>query len=275
MPETPEPLSARYFALLYSPAPQRPVLEALFGIEREVSESLRPGLDHHVAHSRLQWWREECERTVGGRPVHPLTRALVEALGAAKPTDLTGLIDVAVWDLAGATFETRREFTAYCERWAAAMIEPVGASTGASGSVGTSKLRAIGVAVREIELLGDLDREAHRGRLRLPLDELELINVEPGTLAKPPWPAAVVNLLRARHNALRADLTRAFSSVDREQQPMLRGLIVWAALAARSSERSQRALPDRRAPQRLDAVADSWLAWRIARKATRGRFRLN
>src|SRR5258705_1393859 len=80
MPLTPESHSARCFALLYSPAPQRLALEALFGIEREVLESLRPGVDHHVAHSRLQWWREECERAAGGRAVHPLTRALVDAL---------------------------------------------------------------------------------------------------------------------------------------------------------------------------------------------------
>src|SRR5882724_1463338 len=85
MPPTPEAHSARYFALLYSPAPQRLVLDALFGIEHEVSESLRPGLDHHVAHSRLQWWREECERAASGRPVHPLTRGLVDALAGAAP----------------------------------------------------------------------------------------------------------------------------------------------------------------------------------------------
>src|SRR5882724_5834442 len=82
----PEGHSARYFALLYSPAPQRLVLDALFGIEREIFESLRPGLDHHVAHSRLQWWREECERTAAGRPVHPLTRALVDAVTRAATT---------------------------------------------------------------------------------------------------------------------------------------------------------------------------------------------
>src|SRR5882757_4888761 len=180
MPVTPESHSARYFALLYSPASQRLVLDALFGIESEIFESLRPGLDHHVAHSRLQWWREECERTAIGRPVHPLTRALVDAVNgigtgapkrhrkhpsvelrsgppsmagvhraaqsllraspgrpsmaarsphAANPlpqlAGLCGLVDVAVWDLAGATFETRRELAAYCERWSAAMIEPL------------------------------------------------------------------------------------------------------------------------------------------------------
>src|ERR1700732_4854533 len=90
MPVTPESHSARYFALLYSPVPQRLALEALFGIEREIAESLRPGLDHHVAHSRLQWWREECERMAEGRAVHPLAREVVAALNGAQPARLAG-----------------------------------------------------------------------------------------------------------------------------------------------------------------------------------------
>jgi phytoene/squalene synthetase len=349
MSVTPESHSARYFALLYSPASQRLVLEALFGIEREIFESLRPGLDHHVAHSRLQWWREECERTAVGRPVHPLTRALVDAVNGApssasasaspaaakrhrkdppvelrsgpplryavpaprKPgvavhghplgvsgepmagvqpsglhplpqlAGLCGLVDVAVWDLAGATFETRRELTAYCERWSAAMIEPLAvAPPKATDAPAPSDMRVtnwsnLGAAMREIEMLCHLAREAHYGRLRVPLDELESAKADPGVLAKPPWPAAVVELLRARHQSLRDEITRALGEVDRVQQPELRGLLVWAALARRSSQRTERALPDRLHLGRFDAVADAWFAWRIARRATIGRFSLN
>jgi phytoene synthase len=298
MPVTPESHSARYFALLYSPAPQRLALDALFGIEREISESLRPGLDHHVAHSRLQWWREECERAAVGRPVHPLTRALVDAvialssstsastLAASPPAaplsqlgGLCGLVDVAVWDLAGATFETRRELTAYCGRWSAAMIEPL-APRQVAGGIATPDTRVanwstLGTAMREIEMLSHLEREAHYGRLRVPLDELESAKADPGVLAKPPWPDAVVELLRARHESLRDEITRALSDVDRAQQPGLRGLLVWAALARRSSQRTEHALPDRLPLRRFDAVGDAWFAWRIARRAIIGRFRLN
>jgi phytoene synthase len=298
MPVTPESHSARYFALLYSPPPQRLALDALFGIEREISESLRPGLDHHVAHSRLQWWREECERAAIGRPVHPLTRALVEAMTAVpsstsasasppKPpaaplsqlAGLCGLVDAAVWDLAGATFETRRELTAYCERWSAAMIEPLAPAKVADATARPDTRGAnwstLGAAMREIEMLSHLAREAHYGRLRVPLDELESAKADPGVLAKPPWPAAVVELLRARHESLRDEITRALRDVDRAQQPGLRGLLVWAALARRSSQRTEHALPDRLPLGRFDAVADAWFAWRIARRATIGRFRLN
>ena len=291
MPATPESHSARYFALLYSPASQRLVLDALFGIEREIFESLRPGLDHHVAHSRLQWWREECERAAAGRPVHPLTRALVDAVtgtgggagalssvklraGLPQLAGLCGLVDVAVWDLAGATFETRRELTAYCERWSAAMIEPL-APRKPAGTPPTSDTRIthwgnLGAAMREIEMLSHLAREAHLGRLRFPLDELESVKADPGVLAKPPWPAAVVELLRARHESLRHEIARAVGEVDGVQQPALRGLLVWAALAGRSSQRAERALPDPFRLGRFDAVADAWFAWRVARRATIG-----
>ena len=279
MPVTPESHSARYFALLYSPVPQRLALDALFGIEREISESLRPGLDHHVAHSRLQWWREECERAVVGRPAHPLTRALVDAVtGTGQLAGLSGLVDVAVWDLAGATFETRRELAAYCERWSAAMIAPF-APRQAADAGGTSDVRVtswsrLGAAMREIEMLSHLAHEAHYGRLRVPLDELESAKADPGVLAKPPWPAGVVALLRARHESLRAEISRALGGVDRVQQPDLRGLLVWAALVRRASQRTEHALPDRLHLGRFDAVADAWFAWRIARRATIGRFRL-
>jgi phytoene synthase len=293
MPAAPESHSARYFALLYSPPSQRPVLDALFGIEREVFESLRPGLDHHVAHSRLQWWREECERAVGGRPVHPLTRALVDAVtgtGAQASTPpsaspagslaqlagLSGLVDVAVWDLAGATFETRRELTAYCERWSAAIIEPLTPPRKAADATGTSDTRvtiwsALGAAMRESEMLFHLAREAHYGRLRVPLDELESAKADPGVLAKPPWPGGVVELLRARHESLRNEITRALGEVDRAQQPGLRGLLVWAALIRRESQRTEHALPDRLRAGRFDAVGDAWFAWRVARRATLSR----
>jgi phytoene synthase len=281
MPATPELHSARYFALLYASAANRPALEALFGIEHEVFGSLRAGLDHHVAHSRLQWWREECERAAHGRPVHPLTKGLVSALNAAVGlpglAGLCGIVDVAVWDLAGATFETRRELDAYCERWAAGMIEPLVAPPPASpaSATRTTDWRALGAAMREVELLTDLAREAHYGRIRVPLDELERANVDTSTLAKPPWPHAVTEQLRARHESLRNNISRILIDVDREQQPALRGLLVWAALTWRSSQRAERALPERLRPGRIDAISDAWFAWRIARRATIGRFRLN
>jgi len=54
---TPELLDAgatsRDLVLRFAPLIDRPRLQALFEIEREVTTSLRADLDHHVVHTRL------------------------------------------------------------------------------------------------------------------------------------------------------------------------------------------------------------------------------
>ena len=271
---TPELQSARYFASLYAAPSERPALDALFGIEREVFDSLRPGLDHNVAHTRLQWWREECERAARGGAAHPLIRTLITALGdpTAKSVPqlagLCGIVDVATWDLASATFETRRELEAYCHRWAAAMIEPLvaaamsGASTATGGAAGSADLLAsaqrsaawqeLGAAICEIELLAGLPRDANSGRIRLPLDELASANVDTNVLAKQPCPKTAAALIRSRLTSLRADIERSVSGLSREYQQALRGLLVWASLSWRAARRMENALPNRLQPGRLD-----------------------
>jgi phytoene synthase len=290
-------------------------------IEREVAASLRPGIDHHVAHARLQWWRDEADRTLRGQPVHPLTRALLKAksaeslvasAGAASvvvserlarssswPVDVSGFVDTGVWDLASATFEARKELTAYCERWAAAMFEGTaavamphagGGQAGAAtdgGAVATvseglrakparisSHWRTLGAAVREVELLANVGPEAHAGRLRVPLDELERAGVDPKDVSRPPWPAALAALLRERHVALRSVIANGVAAVGSEAQTSARGLMVWAALAWRISLRAEAALPGMIATRRYQAFVDGWQAWRAARRATTGMLRL-
>jgi phytoene synthase len=292
--EEPNALSTtRYLAWLYTPPSQQRTVAALCEIESEIVSSIRPGIDHHVAHARLQWWREECERSARGRPVHPLTRKLIDTYGdgdasrgvrdrnTSSPLEgICGFVDTAVWDLAAATFETRKELATYCERWAAAMFQTVAALNGAgaeatSGASAVRRWRMLGAAVREIELLSDLAGDAHVGRLRIPLDELERAGVEHKALSKPPWPAALVDLLRERHQALRASIGDSLGAFENEEQADFRGMMVWATLAWRQSVRAQRALPNVVQARRYDALSDGWQAWRAARRAANGKLRLS
>lgn len=274
MPETPEAHTPRFLAWLYSTPSQQPVLAALCALEREIGASLRPGTDHHVAHTRLEWWRGECARCAAGNPAHPLTRELRIQVAQLAPgsradstlTGLTGLVDTATWDLAGATFERREELTAYCERWAAAMIAPL-----AGEADGTD----LGTALRELELLGHLAGDARAGRLRVPLDELEQAGVAPEALAAPPWPPGLAELLRGRHQLLRRQLAAGVAGFAPESQRGARGLLVWAALSFQGSLRAERALPRPHTASVTTAAAANWCAWRAARAAARGRLRLS
>ena len=252
---------ARHFAVIYSPPAQRPVLEALLGIESEIAASLRAGLDHQVAHTRLQWWRDECLRCSQGAPLHPLTRQLASLCTPQRLQSLSGLVDVGQWDLARATFASRAELTGYCERWGAAMIAPLGPDAE------SRNLQALGAVLRELEMLSDLAHEARSGRLRLPLDELQSLSVDPDSLARPPWPDALARAVRSRHESLRTALAAGPGALTSPQTP-LRGLAVWMALACRASQRAQQAIPSENRMLRIAALGDAWHAWGIARRLT-------
>jgi len=272
----PELSATRRLAWLYCSAPQRLALSSLTALEQEIGASLRPGVDHQIAHARLDWWREECERTAHGRASHPLTRelaALFSPMGAEPLQELTGLVDTAVWDLSGATFEQHRELTAYCQRWSAAVVAPLmrlAVPDIRAAQVDAQALAlAFGVSLREIELLLALASDARAGRLRIPLDELERAGVHPESLAQPPWPRALADLLRERHRELRSALGGALEAVAPPLRKPLRGLIVWGALVCTASARAERRLPQASGPREQHAPLDGWRAWRTARRVDR------
>lgn len=275
VPARPAASQTRGLAALYTPPAQQPLCTALRALEEEIGASLKPGLEHQVAHARLAWWREECARCAASKPAHPLTRAIAAAFTGRDQRileGLAGLVDVAEWDLAGATFATRRELTGYCERWAGAMVVPL-AQLGAP-TVDAAIARALGAKLRESELLASLAREARAGRLRLPLDELGAAGVDAASFPPPPWPPALAALLAARHRQLRAELTADVGALTAAAQPPLRALLVWAVLAHLGSRRAEQRLPGALPSGDHHAPLDGWRAWRAARRADSGRLAL-
>jgi phytoene/squalene synthetase len=158
--------------------------------------------------------------------------------------------------------------------WATDTPATVGIAAPDEASPASSAWKSLGTAVREIELLAGAARDAHAGRVRLPLDELDRVGVDPNALAKLPWPAPLAALLKERHQALRAVIATNVAALPREDQMRLRGLLVWVTLTWRLSVRAERALPNVILPRRYDALAYGWQAWRAARRAATGKFRL-
>jgi phytoene synthase len=258
----------RYFAWLYSAGPMQLILRTLFSIETEIAASLQPGLEHSVAHVRMSWWAEEAARLREGHAVHPLTRALqAQRPAGSAGADISGLVDIATWDLAGATFETRAELTGYCERWARAV--PQLAASWTSAAAGAQPVgHDIGIALCELQMLVGLQHCARQGRLRMPLSELHALGVAPEVLAQTPWPAALCERLRARHQELRGTLGASCALLQApNDRAALRGLLVWAAVMQLHSRRAERALPLSWQHNRWNGIGDSLGAWRAGRRA--------
>ena len=99
---TPQPGSARYFALLYAARARRPALARLLALADEIGAGVARGLDHDVAHARLAWWRHEAEQYALGRAQHPWLRAWPDERDGGPRFDLEPLLHAAAIDLAQA-----------------------------------------------------------------------------------------------------------------------------------------------------------------------------
>ncbi|MBS0379064.1 MAG: squalene/phytoene synthase family protein [Proteobacteria bacterium] len=271
MSATPEPSPAERLSLLYCPDAQAHVLQALFGIEHEIRAGLTQPLEHQVAHVRLNWWREECERVVAGHPLHPLTRALLEQLpGPARASlaPLAGLIDLAGWDLAQAPFDTDAEHAGYCRKWSLAVVGPCAAL--AAGGPAPGAALDFGAQLQSLLLLVRLNADARAGRIRVPLQALAAAGIPVEQLAARAASDALAAWLKERHAAARAGLAAATAALGPALLPPLRGLAVLGVLAQSRSRRVSAALPDTPDPGEDLAALDAWRAWRAARRAARG-----
>jgi hypothetical protein len=253
-PPAPQPGSPRYFALLYTPAAARAALATLLALADEISS--RPGLDHSVAHARLDWWRAEAARFSRGEPQHPWLRTLAPPPGAAQCPELAALVDAAAIDLASATFGAAAGAATHRAALQAVVFEQAGAVLRTAAGVPPAPpnlqrtLRELGQLAVELERLASAEAST-------------AARSDTSAVASEATPVAPLAVLRSRVTA-----------IDSAQQPSLAPLLVWVALVAVRARRRLQRRAGRIRPAR-DAFADNIVAWNAARRAARGRFRID
>ncbi|MGB5832173.1 MAG: squalene/phytoene synthase family protein [Thiohalocapsa sp.] len=74
------PGSAAYYGARFAPTDLRDAVAVLFGWRGEVRRILDDVSDPGVARLKLDWWRDEIQRSMDGRPRHPLSKLLAPVL---------------------------------------------------------------------------------------------------------------------------------------------------------------------------------------------------
>lgn len=242
---------------------------ALYVIDAEIRESARSA-NHDVAHTRLQWWRQEIDRLANRNAQHPAARVLqgLEGVDPKQFSKLHELVVAADMDLARMTYLNMQEVRAYAARSGGAVQELIARALAADAfdaSVQTVANR-LGVGIREAEMLRDVRQDAHEGRLYLPLDELERHSLKLEDVRAAKAGAALRSVLKRFRESIDADLessTRELTAVARER---IRPLSVLGALHKRLLERIASHDYDV-ATQRIELgpIEKPWVAWRAAR----------
>lgn len=239
-------------------------LQAVFDIEREILASLRPDLEHSVAHARLAWWEEELTRLATGAPRHPSTRALAghAAMRNVSPPDLRRLIEHARVDLAAVAFLTRQELDEHLTAWSKSIFRAIALlETGENPVIRAAAERlaaGAGPSVRELELTREFSRFARAGRIYMPLGDPPQSHEI--WIADPLAPAEQ-DTLDARRCSLVSTLKSVAHSVETEARAALRVPLLWMAFAV--APRTPRVA-------RLAPLARTISTWRGALALNRG-----
>lgn len=262
------PATARYWSWLFAAPEARDPLLGVYALSAEWRALTDPATEHQAAAIKLAWWREEIERLARGAPVHPITRFLA-ALPRAGRVDFAPLqtsLEASARHIAGAPLEHGSELESHGMALfgtplmtAAHLAHEI---TPASGPAVQRAVAALGAAQYLEESIAGYRRDALRGRVIFPVDELLAAGIEDADLTAYPARGA----LPAYLDGLRLRAARLFGvaagSLPEADHSSLRHLLVLSALGARHS---------RGGGIRTGAFrpADLYHSWCTARRASR------
>jgi phytoene synthase len=182
--------SSFYYSFLFLPANQRRAITALYAFCREVDDVVDECQEPQVAATKLAWWRQELARVYGGQPQHPVAQALQAASGEFNLPEeqLQEIIDGMEMDLQQSRYLDFKALSLYCYR-VAGVVGLLAAEIFGYQDRRTQKYaHDLGLAFQLTNIIRDVGEDARRGRIYLPIDELQRFEVK------------AADLLNARHS---------------------------------------------------------------------------
>jgi phytoene synthase len=176
--------SSFYYSFLFLPPQKRRAITALYAFCREVDDVVDECSDTAIARTKLAWWRNEIADTFAGQPHHPVGLALVPVIRDFDlPMELFGeIIDGMEMDLTQDRYADFKTLHLYCYRVAGVVGELAATIFGYQDRNTLKYAHDLGLAFQLTNIIRDVGEDARRGRIYLPLDELERFGVTPADI---------------------------------------------------------------------------------------------
>jgi len=264
--------SSFYYSFLFLPEERRRAIIALYAFCREVDDVVDEYADVGVARTKLAWWRDEVARLYDGAPQHPVSRALapaVERFGLQQEHFLE-IVDGMQMDLDYDAYPSFTELSLYCYRAASVVGLLTAGIFGYEDAATTRYANDLGLAFQLTNILRDVREDAERGRVYLPLDELQRFGVAAEELRKPVTTDAIRELFAFQATRARDYYRRAFEHLPETDRYAQRSGLIMAEIYQRlldEIERDGYRVLEHRI--RLTPLRKLWLAWRTARREER------
>jgi phytoene synthase len=219
--------SSFYYAFLFLTPPRRAAITAFYAFCREVDDVVDEVGDSGVAARKLQWWRDEVATAFDGNPSHPVMVALLPHAPTygIGPHHLLEVIDGCQMDLDQTRYLDFAGLETYCHH-VAGVVGEVAANIFGRTQPGTiAYAHQLGLALQLTNIIRDVGDDARRGRIYLPMSELQQFGVKANEILqrKAPWGYSDRFLALMRFQAARAhraydDAMAALPDEDRKSQ---------------------------------------------------------
>ena len=183
--------SSFYYAFLFLPPPRRAAITAFYAFCREVDDVVDETLDASVAATKLQWWRKEVAQSFTGAPSHPVMRALMPLAAdfRIEEAHLSAVIEGCQTDLDQTRFLDFQSLQRYCHLVAGVVGEVAANIFGRTQPATVQYAHQLGLAMQLTNIIRDVGDDARRGRIYLPVAELQRFDVKAHELLQraAPW----------------------------------------------------------------------------------------
>lgn len=265
--------SSFYYSFLFLPAPQRHAITALYAYCREVDDAVDETSEPAVAEARLAWWAREIDQLFAGDPQHPVARALAPHVERCALTRerLLLVIEGMRMDLRQTRYLDFATLRRYCHLVAGVvgeMAATIFASTAADSPAAATTLeyaRRLGLALQLTNILRDVGEDARRGRIYLPIEDLQRFDVKAADLLRGSYVEGFVPLMRFEADRARQAYRDALAVLPpaqrRAQRPGLIMAAIYAALLDELERADFRVLHQRIALTPLRKLLIAWRTW--------------
>ncbi|MGN1056502.1 MAG: presqualene diphosphate synthase HpnD [Comamonas sp.] len=258
--------SSFYYAFLFLPANRRAAITAFYAFCREVDDVVDEVEDPGVAAQKLAWWKQEVAQSFAGQPSHPVMQALMPytAQFEIEQQHLQAVIEGCQMDLDQTRYLDFAGLQRYCHLVAGVVGEVAARIFGQTDAATTAYAHKLGLAFQLTNIIRDVGEDAMRGRIYLPISELQQFDVKAHEITKREYSERFTALMRfqaQRAHQLYDEALALLPAQDRRaQKPGLMMASIYRTLLREIEAENFQVLHQRIA---LTPLRKLWLAWKM------------